>query len=97
MIKVELVIEDREHDVAVLRATPNPFGKAYRVNVLSPDAATVQRGESIVVAALRPKRRQPRSYETELRIDRRRRSSTFNRASSKKEWAIPISCSSITK
>ena len=66
MIKVELVIEDREHDVAVLRATPNPFGKAYRVNVLSPDAATVQRGESIVVAALRPKRRQPRSYETEL-------------------------------
>jgi hypothetical protein len=66
MIKVELVVEDREHDVAVLRATPNPFGKSYRVSVLAPDAAAVARGESIVVAALRPKRRQPQSYETEL-------------------------------
>jgi hypothetical protein len=66
MIKVELIVEDREHDVAVLRATPNPFGKMYRVSVLAPEAASVERGESIVVAALRPKRRQPRSFETEL-------------------------------
>ncbi|MGC1904188.1 MAG: serine protease [Candidatus Acidiferrum sp.] len=66
MLKVELVAEDREHDVAVLRATPSPFGKSYRVSVLAPDAVSVTRGEAIVVAALRPKRRQPRSYETEL-------------------------------
>jgi S1-C subfamily serine protease len=67
MLKAEVVLEDREHDVAVLRATPNPFvGKAYRVGTLAPDAAPVARGEAIVVAALRPKRRQPHSYETEL-------------------------------
>jgi hypothetical protein len=67
MLKTELVFEDREHDVAVLRATPNPFaGKLYRVSTLAPDAAAVSRGEGIVVAALRPKRRQPRSFETEL-------------------------------
>jgi S1-C subfamily serine protease len=67
MLKAEVVLEDREHDVAVLRATPNPFaGKAYRVSTLAPDATAVSRGESIVVAALRPKRRQPHSYETEL-------------------------------
>src|SRR5580698_1762501 len=67
MLKAEVVLEDREHDVAVLRATPNPFaGKAYRVSTLAPDATAVSRGEAIVVAALRPKRRQPHSYETEL-------------------------------
>lgn len=66
MLKAEIVFEDHEHDVAVLRATPNPFGKAYRVSTLAPDATPVSRGESIVVAALRPKRRQPHSFETEL-------------------------------
>ena len=67
MLKAEVVLEDREHDVAVLRATPNPFaGKAYRVRTLAPDATGASRGEPIVVAALRPKRRQPHSYETEL-------------------------------
>ncbi len=67
MLKAEVVLEDLEHDVAVLRATPNPFaGKAYRVGTLAPDATAVSRGESIVVAALRPKRRQPHSFETEL-------------------------------
>lgn len=67
MLKAEVVLEDREHDVAVLRATPNPFfGTAYRVSTLAPEATPVTRGESIVVAALRPKRRQPHSFETEL-------------------------------
>ncbi|HEY2821794.1 MAG TPA: serine protease [Candidatus Acidoferrum sp.] len=67
MLKAEVILEDREHDVAVLRATPNPFiGTAYRVSTLAPDATAVSRGEAIVVAALRPKRRQPHTYETEL-------------------------------
>src|SRR5580692_1530256 len=67
MLKSEVVLEDLAHDVAVLRAMPNPFaGKAYRVSTLAPDATAVSRGESIVVAALRPKRRQPHSFETEL-------------------------------
>jgi Trypsin-like peptidase domain len=67
MLKATVVLEDMAHDVAVLRATPNPFaGKAYRVSTLAPDATAVSRGEAIVVAALRPKRRQPHSFETEL-------------------------------
>jgi hypothetical protein len=67
MLKAEVVLEDREHDVAVLRATPNPFaGKAYLVGTLAPDATGAARGEAIVVAALRPKHRQPHSFETEL-------------------------------
>ncbi len=67
MLKADVVLEDREHDVAVLRATPNPFaGKAYRVGTLAPDVTPVTRGEGIVVAALRPKRRIPHSFETQL-------------------------------
>jgi len=67
MLKAEVVLEDREHDVAVLRATPNPFvGAAYRVSTLAPDATAASRGEAIIVAALRPKRRQPHTFETEL-------------------------------
>jgi len=67
MLKADVVLEDREHDVAVLRATPNPFsGKTYRVATLNADATEMARGEAIVVAALRPKRRIPHSFETEL-------------------------------
>jgi S1-C subfamily serine protease len=66
MLKAEVIAVDREHDVAVLRATPNPFQGNYRVAVLSPGADTPVRGADVVVAALRPSRRQPRTFETEL-------------------------------
>jgi S1-C subfamily serine protease len=67
MLKAEVVAVDLEHDVAVLRATPNPFQKNYRVAFLSLGAdAPVLRGEDVVVAALRPSRRRPRTFETEL-------------------------------
>ncbi len=66
MLKAEVVAVDAEHDVAVLRATPNPFAGSYRVGILSLGTQTLERGEGVVVAALRPSRRQPRSFETEL-------------------------------
>lgn len=66
MLQAEVVALDREHDVAVLRATPNPFQGNYRVAFLSLGAGAPVRGEDVVVAALRPSRRQPRTFETEL-------------------------------
>jgi S1-C subfamily serine protease len=66
MLKVEVVAVDQEHDVAVLRATPNPFQGNYRVAFLSLGAGAPVRGEDVVVAALRPSRRQPRTFETVL-------------------------------
>jgi S1-C subfamily serine protease len=66
MLKAELAAVDQEHDVAVLRATPNPFAENYRVAILSLGAETPGRGDGVIVAALRPSRRQPRSFETEL-------------------------------
>jgi S1-C subfamily serine protease len=66
MLKAEVVVVDKEHDVAVLRATPNPFAGSYRVAFLSLGAGSPGRGEGVIVAALRPLRRQPRTFETEL-------------------------------
>jgi S1-C subfamily serine protease len=66
MLKAEVVAVDKEHDVAVLRATPNPFAGSYRVAFLSLGAGSPGRGDGVIVAALRPARRQPRTFETEL-------------------------------
>jgi S1-C subfamily serine protease len=66
MLKAEVVAVDREHDVAVLRATPNPFQGNYRVAFLSLGAGAPVPGNNIVVAALRPSRRQPHTFEAEL-------------------------------
>jgi Trypsin-like peptidase domain len=66
MLKAEVLAVNKEHDVAVLRAVPNPFAGNYRVGFLSLGAETPARGAGVVVAALRPSRRQPHSFETNL-------------------------------
>ncbi len=66
ILKAEVLAVDKEHDVAVLRAVPNPFAGNYRVGFLSLGAETPRRGDGVVVAALRPSRRQPHSFETQL-------------------------------
>jgi Trypsin-like peptidase domain len=66
MLNADVIVVDKEHDVAVLRATPNPFAGNYRVAILSMSAQTPARGDGVVVAALRPSRRRPHSFETEL-------------------------------
>ena len=66
MLQAEVIAVDKEHDVAVLKATPNPFAGNYRVGILSLGTQEVGRGQGVVVAALRPSRRQPRSFESEL-------------------------------
>jgi hypothetical protein len=66
MLKTAVMAIDKEHDVAVLQATPNPFAGNYRVAFLSLGEGGAGRGDGVIVAALRPSRRQPRSFETEL-------------------------------
>jgi S1-C subfamily serine protease len=66
MLKVEVVAEDRAHDVAVLRATPNPFRGNYRVRTLPLRQDGLAKGQDVLVAALRPSRRRPHTFETEL-------------------------------
>ena len=66
MVKVEVVAEDRAHDVAVLRATPNPFHGSYRVRALALAGNGPVKQQDILVAALRPSRRRPHTFEAGL-------------------------------
>jgi len=51
-----LVALDRDHDVAVLRATPNPFVGAYKVGFLTLAVETLARGRAALAASIYPSR-----------------------------------------
>jgi outer membrane biosynthesis protein TonB len=53
-VRAELVIVDRSHDVAILRATPNPFEGPHTVRFLPLTSDWVVESESIVVPSTRP-------------------------------------------
>jgi outer membrane biosynthesis protein TonB len=64
LLKAELVAVDWEHDVAVLRATPNPFDGKFNVSFLPLTAARPLPGTPLLAAALRPSRiRNPHTFE----------------------------------
>jgi len=54
ILKAILVAADREHDVAILRATPNPFEGNYKVGFLPLAQDWVSRGDSVVAASVHP-------------------------------------------
>jgi len=49
-----LVALDRDHDVAILRVTPNPFERGYKVGFLPLSLSWLQRGGAVLAAALYP-------------------------------------------
>lgn len=54
LLKAEVVATDWEHDVAVLRATPNPFEGGYRVAFLPLATDRLAPGKSVVSVSFRP-------------------------------------------
>lgn len=54
LLKAELVAADWEHDVAVLRATPNPFEGEYRVTFLPLATERPGKGKAVLSVSLRP-------------------------------------------
>jgi hypothetical protein len=67
LLKTEVIATDLEHDVAILRVTPNPFSgphSQYTVAALSLGAEKPAIGDSVEAAALRPERqRDPHTFE----------------------------------
>lgn len=53
-LKANIIAIDWTHDVAVLRATPNPFEGKYRVAFLPLAAKRVEPGDAVVATALHP-------------------------------------------
>jgi TonB family protein len=63
-LQTEVVAIDREHDVALLRATPNPFKGKYQVRFLPLAVERPLRAQSVLAAALRPSRlRDPHTFD----------------------------------
>ena len=56
--KADLIAADWTHDVAVLRATPNPFEGKYKVSFLPLSAKPLSPGNAVQAIALRPTRAQ---------------------------------------
>jgi hypothetical protein len=53
-VRADLVIVDRSHDVAILRATPNPFDGPHTVRYLSLSSDWVVENQDVVVPSTRP-------------------------------------------
>ncbi|HKW35477.1 MAG TPA: energy transducer TonB [Candidatus Acidoferrum sp.] len=58
LLKAEVVATDWEHDVAILRATPNPFEGSYRVAFLPLATDRLEPGKGVLSISLRPSRLQ---------------------------------------
>jgi S1-C subfamily serine protease len=64
LLKATLIAMDREHDVALLRATPNPFQGKYQVRFLPLAMERPARTQAVLAAALRPSRlRDPHTFD----------------------------------
>ena len=58
LLALSVIVADTEHDVAILRATPNPFSGHYRVAFLSLASDPVVPGQSVLALSLHPARLQ---------------------------------------
>ncbi|MGB7847261.1 MAG: serine protease [Candidatus Acidiferrum sp.] len=64
LLKAMLVAVDRDHDVALLRATPNPFEGKYQVRFLPLAVDRPAREQAVLAAALRPSRlKDPHTFD----------------------------------
>jgi S1-C subfamily serine protease len=64
LLTVEVVASDPQHDIAVLRAVPNPFEGKYQVAFLPLAADKPRPGDAVLAAALCPSRlRDPHTFD----------------------------------
>jgi outer membrane biosynthesis protein TonB len=76
-VAAQVVAIDSDHDVAILRATPNPFAGNFSVSFLNIDHAEPATGERVLAAALRPFK--PRdSYTLEPALEERSAGEVLN-------------------
>jgi hypothetical protein len=58
LVRVAIIAKDPQHDVAILRATPNPFSGRYEVAFVPLAAKPAERGEAVIAVSLHPKKAQ---------------------------------------
>lgn len=66
MLKITVVATNKEHDVAILHATPNPFEGGYKVAYLPLASEAAAKGQSVLALSLHPQRLQDaHSFESQ--------------------------------
>jgi S1-C subfamily serine protease len=58
LLKVTVIAKDLQHDVAILRATPNPFAGKYQVAFLPLASEPAVKGQSVLALSLQPQKLQ---------------------------------------
>jgi len=58
LLKVTVIAKDPQHDVAILRATPNPFAGKYQVAFLPLASEPAAKGQSVLALSLHPQKLQ---------------------------------------
>lgn len=58
LLKVTVIVKDLQHDVAILRATPNPFAGKYQVASVPLASKPAVKGQSVLALSLHPQRLQ---------------------------------------
>lgn len=58
LLKSSIIAIDSEHDVAILRAAPNPFGSTYKVAFLPLSSDPVSPGQAVLALSLHPPKEQ---------------------------------------
>lgn len=58
LLKVAVIARDAQHDVAILRASPNPFSGKYDVSYLPLSSEPAVRGQSVIALSLHPRKLQ---------------------------------------
>jgi len=54
LLQVTVIAKDQQHDVAILRATPNPFAGKYSVGFLTLTSNSAVRGQAVLALSLHP-------------------------------------------
>lgn len=66
LLKVAVIAKDAQHDVAILRASPNPFSGKYHVTYLPLSSEPAVRGQAVLAVSLHPRRLQDaQSFEAQ--------------------------------
>lgn len=58
LVKVSIIASDPQHDVAILRATPNPFASNASVAFVALSSGQAARGETVLALSVHPKQLQ---------------------------------------
>lgn len=66
LLKVAVIAKDAEHDVAILRASPNPFSGSYTVAFVTLSSEPAVRGQAVLALSLHPRKLQDaQSFEAQ--------------------------------